>query len=403
MARRLESQDQPPEPSSPTGVDRGEVISRGLRWTSSWALRTIVVLIALYLLERALAPLWVALLPLILALVISTVLWPVARWLGERGFPPALAAATSLLGALVVLGGVIVAIATSVADQSEDLANRSIGGVNKLRDWVQGPPLNIRPEQIDDGVKAITDRLRESGAQVAGGVFTGVSAAGAVIVTLLLSLVLTFFMIKDGPRFLPMLRRLTGERAGAHLTELLTRMWNTLSGFIRTQAIVSMVDAVFIGAGLLILRVPLALPLTALTFLGGFIPIVGATVAGALAVLVALVSNGFVTALIVLGIVIAVQQLEGHVLQPVLQSRSMNVHPALVLLGVTVGSATQGIIGAFLAVPVVAVLAVLLRYLGEQVDLRTGATQASDVSPATPHGEITAKAGEAAYRQHSAG
>ncbi|KNX38054.1 AI-2E family transporter [Luteipulveratus halotolerans] len=396
MARRLDPEGTPPPPAEGTPLDRGAVIGDGLRWTASWALRTIVVLFALYLLQKALAPLWVAILPVILALVISTVLWPPTRWLRAHGFAPALAAACSILGSFVLFGGVIAAIVPSVVDQSEDLSNKAIAGVNELRDWVQGEPLNVRPEQIDDGVTAITDKLRESGSQIAGGVFSGVSTAGSLIVTLVLALILTFFMVKDGPRFLPWLRQVSGERAGAHLTELLVRMWNTLGGFIRTQAIVSAVDAVLIGGGLLILRVPLALPLAVLTFLGGFIPIVGATVAGALAVLVALVTKSWVTALIVLGIVIAVQQLEGHVLQPMLQSRSMNLHPALVLLGIAVGSHGNGVIGAFLAVPTVALLSVLVRYLGEQIDLRTGAKRASDVTPATAHGALAAQAGEAA-------
>ncbi|WP_156520647.1 AI-2E family transporter, partial [Rhodococcus sp. EPR-157] len=157
-------------------------------------------------------------------------------------------------------------------------------------------------------------------------------------------------------------------RAGSHLAEILARMWATLGGFIRTQAVVSLIDAFFIGLGLVILGVPLALVLATLTFLGGFIPIVGAFVAGALAVLVALVANGPTTALIVLIIILAVQQLEGNVLQPVLQSRSMNLHPAIVLLAVTGGSSVFGIIGAFLAVPAAAVAAVLIRYVSEQID-----------------------------------
>lgn len=148
-------------------------------------------------------------------------------------------------------------------------------------------------------------------------------------------------------------------------------MWDTLGGFIRTQAIVSAIDAIFIGIGLVILGVPLTPVLMTLTFLGGFIPIVGAFVAGALAVLVALVANGFTTAVIVLAIILAVQQIEGNVLQPILQSKSMNLHAAIVLLAVTAGGSIFGIIGAFLAVPVAAATAVLLRYINEQIELRS--------------------------------
>ena len=177
------------------------------------------------------------------------------------------------------------------------------------------------------------------------------------------------------------MRGVAGDGAGGHIAEVLRRVWKTLGDFIRTQAIVSLVDAVLIGIGLLVLGVPLALPLAVLTFIAGFIPIVGAVVAGALGVLVALVSNGFTTALIVLAIIIAVQQLEGNVLQPMLQSRSLGLHAVVVLLAVTAGSTLYGIAGAFLSVPVAAAGAVVLRYLSERVDARAAGGPAPRVDP----------------------
>src|SRR5699024_10108858 len=173
------------------------------------------------------------------------------------------------------------------------------------------------------------------------------------VVTLVLVLVLTFFFIKDGPKFLPFVRRIAGRNAGRHLTEVLTRSWNTLGGFVRTQAIVSFVDAFFIGLALVILGVPLAWALAVITFLAGFIPIVGAITAGALAVLIALVANGLTTAIIVLVVIIAVQQRERDILQPLLQSRAMHLHPALApsLAGVlpTVGALAAGALAVLLA------------------------------------------------------
>ncbi|PZU43762.1 MAG: hypothetical protein DI571_08355 [Arsenicicoccus sp.] len=165
-------------------------------------------------------------------------------------------------------------------------------------------------------------------------------------------------------------------------------MWTTLGGFIRTQAIVSAVDAVLIGIGLLVLQVPLALTLAVLTFIGGFIPIVGAVIAGGIAVLVALVTQGLTAALWVLGIVLAVQQIEGNVLQPMLQGRSMQMHPGIVLLAVAGGSTLFGIIGAFLAVPFAATFVVALRYLSEQVDLRSGDVGVDDIPFTTPEGYV---------------
>jgi predicted PurR-regulated permease PerM len=183
--------------------------------------------------------------------------------------------------------------------------------------------------------------------------------------------ILVFFFLKDGPSFLPWIKRSIGERVGAPVTDVLLRCWGVVGSFIRTQALVSLVDAVLIGGGVLVLGVPLALPLAVLTFVGGFVPIVGAFVAGAIAVLIALVTKGVTTALIVLVIIVVVQQLEGNVLQPILQSRSMNLHAAVVLLAVTAGSTLYGITGAFLAVPVVAVVSEIWRYFGERMDAVT--------------------------------
>jgi predicted PurR-regulated permease PerM len=208
--------------------------------------------------------------------------------------------------------------------------------------------------------------------------------------------------LKDGRRFIPWLRGVTGSRVGPHLAEVLTRVWNTLGGFIRTQALVSLIDAVFIGAALLIVGVPLAIPLAILTFFGGFVPIVGAFVVGAVAVLVALVSNGVTGALIILAVILVVQQLEGNVLSPWLQSQSMNLHAAVVLLAVTLGSTIFGIIGAFLAVPTVAVVAVVLRYLDDIVasksDPGPGTNADAEVGPGGGDGGEGAGSSEPAVR-----
>ncbi|MBF6175848.1 AI-2E family transporter [Nocardia blacklockiae] len=351
--------------------DRGTVIGTGLLWLAKWSVCIVAVAAGAWVLAYLIAKLWVVVLPVLLALVVATVLWPPTRWLTNHRFPPAAAAATSVIGFLALFSGIIALIVPSVVDQAPELADRSTAGVHQVQDWLQGPPLNIRQEQLDSAVDAIVSRLQSSSERIASGVFSGVTTATSTVVTLFLVLILTFFFIKDGPRFLPWLHALLGSRGGRHFEAVLNRVWSTLGGFIRTQALVSLIDAVFIGAGLVILHVPLALVLAVITFIGGFVPMVGAFVAGALAVLVALVANGFTTALIVLGIIIAVQQIEGNVLQPVLQSRSMKLHAVIVLLAVTAGGSLFGIVGAFLAVPVAAVVAVVIRYIGEQIDVVT--------------------------------
>lgn len=364
--------------------DRGDVIGAGVMWLAKWSLCIVAIAAGAWVLGFLIAKLWVVLLPVALALIIATVLWPPTRWLTQHRFRPGAAATVTVLGFLGLLAGVIAVIVPSVVDQAPELADRSTQGVNRVRDWLQGPPLRVRDEQLESAVDAIVQRLKSSSEQIASGVFSGVSTATSTLVTLFLVLVLVFFFVKDGPRLLPWMHAVLGSRSGRHLEEVLNRIWVTLGGFIRTQALVSLIDAVCIGAGLLILDVPLAFVLAVLTFIGGFVPIVGAFVAGALAVLVALVANGLTTALIVLGIIIAVQQLEGNVLQPVLQSRSMQLHAVVVLVAVTAGSALYGIVGAFLAVPVAAVAAVVLRYIGEQIDVFTAPPEVSDKAEPAP-------------------
>ena len=345
------------------------------------AVQFVLVAAALWVLGWVIARTWVVVLPVILAVIVCTVLWPPVRWMRSRSVPPALAAFIALLVAVGVVAGIVAAVAPSIADQVTTLSTNAVVGIRQVQDWLQGPPLNISDAQLDSAVSALTDRVESSGAQIASGLFTGVSAATSALVTLFATVVVVFFLLKDGPRFVPWLRRSVGSPAAPHIAEVLSRMWRTLGGFIRTQAVVSLVDAVLIGLGLVILGVPLAYVLAIITFVGGFVPIVGAFVAGALAVLIALVSDGVVTALIVLAIIVAVQQLEGNVLQPWLQSKSMNLHAVIVLLAVTLGGTLFGVVGAFLAVPVAACGAVAVRYYGEQVRERTDDPEDAEPEP----------------------
>jgi predicted PurR-regulated permease PerM len=231
-----------------------------------------------------------------------------------------------------------------------------------------GSPLNIGEDQIGNAVDTVISRLQENATDIAGYALTTATSIGNGLLNLVLALVLAFFFIKDGPRWTPWLAAQTGPRAAPHVVALSQKTWSTLSEFIRQQAFVGFIDAFFIGLGLLVFGVPLVIPLAVITFLGAFIPIIGAFVAGAFAVLIALVSNGFTTALIILAIVLAVQQLEGNVLQPIIQGRGFNLHAAVVILAVTAGGGLAGITGAFLAVPVAALIAVVYRYVRDQLD-----------------------------------
>lgn len=354
--------------------------------------------VALWLIAQA----WVAFFPLIMALLLTSVLWPPTRFLRRKGWPAGLSAATTLLVALAALIGIFSWIAPSVIDQGAQVVTSAGAGLAELQQWTAGPPLNLDNSQLLEFGDQARTALEGRASEIAAGVFTGVAAVGNVVVTTFLVLVLTFFFLKDGTRFLPFVHRWAGRRAGQHLVEVSQRVWNTVSGFIRTQALVGLIDATLIGSGLLIAGVPLAFALAVLTFFGAFIPVVGAFVAGGFAVLVALVSNGFGTAVIVFVLVLAVQQLEGNVLLPILQSKSMDLHPGIVLIAIVAGSTLFGIVGAFLAVPVIASVSVLLKYYSEQVDILAGTMTAQDVESESSEGTVAARREEqhgAALRQ----
>ncbi|MCW2616179.1 MAG: perM [Frankiales bacterium] len=331
------------------------------------SLRFLLVISALVVLGWLAGKLWVVLLPVLLALLLTTVLWPPVRFLRRHGVPPAAAAALVLVLALLLLIGVVAGLAPQVTGQTQELADQVTAGLERLQEGITGPPLNLGEEQIGATVDNVVNELQANAQSIATRVLTGAVAAGSLLVTGLLALVLAFFYLKDGPRFLPWIGGLVGPRAAPHVSAIAQRSWVTLAGFIRAQAAVGLVDAVFIGIGLVVLGIPLALPLAVLVFFGAFVPIIGAVVTGALAALVALVTEGVTNALIVVGLVLLVQQLEGNVLQPILVGRTLSLHPAVVILAVTAGGTLAGITGAFLAVPVVAVAAVCVRYARQQL------------------------------------
>ena len=383
-------------------VDRGDIIASDGRTAAAWALRFIIIVAATAILLYLLKWVWMGLLPILLALILATVLWPPVRWMRNHKVPAALAVFITLIATFGILGGIIAAMAPTVKTQGTELGHQAEQGINQIIAWLKEQDFTfLEPERIQQAVDQATAFVKGQASNIASGVFSGIGAITSIGTTLALTLVLLFFFLKDGDRFLPWVRKYTGVRAGWHLTEVCMRSWNTLSGFIRTQAIVSMVDAIFIGLGLLFLGVPLWPVLAVVTFFAGFIPIVGAISAGALAVIIALVSNGFMNAVFVLILIIAVQQLEGNVLSPILQSQAMGLHAAVVLLAVAVGGTLFGIVGAFLAVPVAAVAAVWLRYWAEMVSLRSGEITADEIAMATQQTQtMDSKSSFLAVRDH---
>ncbi|MCO7218966.1 AI-2E family transporter [Klenkia sp. PcliD-1-E] len=351
------------------GPQRSARLAAATRVLATFSARLLLIAAAVVVLGYVLGVLWSSvLLPVVLGLLFATVTWPLAKLLRHWRFPPAAAALSSVVLFLAAFVGIMAAIAPPVVSQVEDLALGVSSGLQSVQEWLAGPPFNLGQEQIGEYVGDAINRLQASAGDIATYALTGASAIGTGLVNVALALVLTFFFLKDGPRFLPWLAAQTGPQAAPHVAELSRQSWRTLSEFIRQQALVGLIDAAGIGLGLLVLGVPLVLPLAVITFFAAFVPIIGAFVAGGFAVLIALVSNGFGTALWVLAVVVVVQQVEGNVLQPILQGRGLKLHAGVVILAVTAGSSLAGIIGAFLAVPVAALLAVGYRYGRDQLD-----------------------------------
>ncbi len=357
------------EPMSPDDVGlqvrRGATLS-ALKSTTAVVGRLLVLAIALLGVLYLLSFLWVVVLPLLLALLVASILWPLNGIL-RRFLPRAMAAALSVLGLLGAVGAVgWFAVSLSVEGVRE-LSERAVENVQNIGEFVASLTLPFEVLDVDELLTTSLTWLQDHTGQILAGVTSGLGTIGTVSITVLLALVLTFFCLKDGDRFSGWLLRWTTGTVFVHAAEVASRSWRTLSAYILAQAAVAMVDALFIGIGLWILGVPLALPLAVLIFFAGFLPVIGAVATGILATFVALLANGWVTALIVLGIVLLVQQLESNVLQPILVGKSLKLHPAIVLTGVTAGGTIFGIIGAFLATPIIAVVMVAFQYAREQM------------------------------------
>ena len=331
------------------------------------ALRSAQVLLVLLLVSvgvYALTQVTLVVIPLLLALILAAAIAPFVNWLRRKGWPGALATGTSFLLLLAVFGGLVTGIVFAVRSEWSTLVDQAVAGFDELYSMVQDGPFAFDDSVISDARDSVLEFATSS--TVGNGAIAGISAAGSFATGFVLMAVVLFFFLKDGDKIWSfILRWFRGERrekaalAGARTMEV-------LGGYVRGTAIVAAVDAVCIGAALFILGVPLALPLAVIVFVGAFIPLVGATAAGVLAALIALVANGPVVALIVVIVIIAVNQLEGNFLQPVVMGRTLSIHALVILLALTAGTILAGIIGAILSVPIAAVgWAVIKVWIGE--------------------------------------
>ena len=322
------------------------------QWLRKLALYGLCVLIAagvVYVLAKVVALLAPVVLAVAAALLLAALFEPLVEWLHARGTPRWLAALLAVIGGIAVVAGAFVLVGVAAANEFDSLVERAAGGIDEIRDWLVDGPLGLDEEQLSAAVDEAVGRLQQAGS------LAGAATVLEVLGSALLALVLLFFLLKDGPAgwrwslgAYSDANRERADRAG-HAG------WKTLTGYVRGIVVIAAIDATGIGVALALIGVPLAVPLALLTFFACFVPILGATLAGAVCVLVALAANGPGDALLVLAAVLLVQQAEGNLLEPLIMGRAVRLHPAIVLLAVAAGTLVAGVSGALLATPLVAV------------------------------------------------
>ncbi len=314
-----------------------------------------------------LALLWyvrVIVLPVMLALTIAPVLAPVARLLRRRLGRSA--AAVALIVGLVVVAGLIAIVTASVVAQYDQLVDSVSRAVDDITEQLEGEPFNLSLNDAD----GLQSSLAGVWGEASGYLVSGVQAGVAFFAGLVLAVAVLYFVLRDGKAFWAWIVLRVASEARSVIDRAGRRAWEVLGGFVRGTALIAAVDAALIGIGLWLLGVPLAFALAVIVFLGAFVPFVGAFVSGLVAVLVAFADGGWGIGLAALGVVLAVQFVEGNFLQPIIQSRTVDLHPAVILLAVAAGASLFGILGAYLAVPVTAVVFAVVGSLGSDSTAR---------------------------------
>ncbi|MEN3307243.1 MAG: putative heme transporter [Micromonosporaceae bacterium] len=374
VARSLMMADgsRPAEPDAPvhavatpsvTSRD-DEDVPRALRIAAAWSWRLLIIAAA------AVAVLWVigrlkhVVIPVAIALLLAALLSPAVRFLRDRvGLHRSLSTALVMIGGLAVIAGTLTLVITQFVNSWDELSVKSESGIHKIQDWLKRGPAHLSDKQLNSMLDGVQNWLKTHQSTLTTGAVSTATTTLSVLASIFLIFFITFFFLRDGHRIWRFLVSLLPTAGREPLGSAGEQSWHTLVAYVRATVLVAFIDALGIGIGLVILRIDLAFPLAALVFLGAFIPIVGATLSGTVAVLVALVTNGPVSALLVIAVVIGVQQLEGHVLQPVIMGRAVAIHPLAVIVAIATGVVLAGIIGALVAVPIVAVLNTAVRHL----------------------------------------
>ena len=338
-------------------------IPYGVRIAASWAWRIGLILLVTGALIWLLGRVSFLIIPVMVAALLAGLLSPVTRWLTRHRVPNGLSVAVTVLGFIGVIAGALTLVGRQLATGFGELWSEALAGVQQVQAWLSEGPLHLTAAQIDQYIKEASAALQTNSSSILSGALNFGSTAGHFAAGLVLALFVLVFFLLEGDRIWAFIVRLLPRKARAATYGAGRKGWTSMVSYARIQMFVAFVDAIGIGAGAAIIGVPLALPLGVLVFLGSFIPIVGALVTGAVAVLLALVANGPVNALIMLGIVLLVQQLESHILQPLVMGKAVSLHPVAVILSVAAGSYLAGIPGALFSVPILAVANSSIRYI----------------------------------------
>ena len=345
----------------PNGVD--ENIPAGIRLAGAWAWRLLVIAAAVAVVLFVIVQLRFIVIPLLVAVLVSALLVPLVGFLTRHRWPKGIAVAVALVGTLAVIAGLVTLAVTQIAAGSVGLSARFAASYASLKDALATSPLQVSNAEINAYLGQAVDALQADSQIFITGALSVGSSVGHLLAGVLLALFSLLFILIDGASIWNWIVKIFPRRARPAIAGAGAAGWTTLGNFARVQILVATIDAVGIGAGAAILGVPMAIPIGVLVFLGSFVPIVGAVATGAVAVVIALIFNDWFVALLMLGVVLLVQQIEGHVLQPLIMGTAVKVHPLGVVLVVAAGALLAGIPGALFAVPVAAVLNVMISYI----------------------------------------
>jgi len=339
------------------------VVPRGLRLATAWAWRLIVIAVALAVVLWLIGRLQVVLVPLVIALLLSALLSPAVGWLRRRRVPKSLATTLVVVAGIAAVAGTLTLVVNEFVNGWPQLSEKFTIALRNLEEWLKTGPFNLSEQQIEAAIDSAEKWLTDNQSTITTGALATATTIGHIVAAFFLVLFATFFFLRDGRRISRFIFGILPFEAREPVAGAFEASWHTLVSYVRATVLVAFIDALGIGTVLVVLGVDFAFPLAALVFLGAFIPIVGATLSGAVAVIVALMTDGRLVALGVLIAVIVVQQVEGHLLQPLIMGRAVAIHPLAVIVAIATGVVLSGIIGALVAVPTVAVINTGIRYL----------------------------------------